>query len=99
MSFLQKSIPRRTRRGMLCNLLQAELAEQKDPNEVHPADHCAKERNGNANDKTEQAALLGERGPSDHNLGHPVDKGDHEQQKLHQTALLVKPIHEKYLRV
>ena len=79
-------------------LLQEQLLEQKDPNEVKPTDEHTAKGNNDADHKSDQTALLGPGGPSDDDLGDPVDNGDDEQKKLHQTALFVKPSHDMYLQ-
>ena len=80
--------------------LQAELAEEQDPNKVDIAKNdTAAEGHDQANDKAKKTALLCEGGPSDDQLGYPVHKGNQEKQKLYQSALFVKPSHVRYLHI
>jgi hypothetical protein len=81
--------------GLLFLLLQAELFEQQYPHKIDPTkDDTAGDRDQNADDQTEQTALLHPGGPSDDDLSYPVDNRDDQQKELNQTALFVKPSHK-----
>ena len=99
---MHKEIPARHSQGSLYvligNLLQDQSLEEQYPDQVDPTKSQTEEGNQDANDQADQSALLEECAPTNQQLGDPVDTGDEEQKDLYQTALLVKPSHEKYLR-
>ena len=78
----------------LCRSLKEQLLEKKDPYEVYPTENYAR---GNSYedtyDQSDKTALLCEGAPSYNKLGDPVNTGNDEKQKLHETALFVKPSH------
>jgi hypothetical protein len=80
-------------------LLQNQLLEQQYPDQVDPAEAQTEEGNQDTNDQANQTTLLEEGAPSDEQLSDPVNTGDQKQNDLYQTALFVKPSHEKILRL
>jgi hypothetical protein len=79
--------------------LQEQLLEKQYPKQIDPTDDNTRgDRNQNTDDQSQQTTLFEKGRPSDNDLGDPVHTGDQEQQKLHQTALFVKPSHDMYLQ-
>ena len=72
-----------------------QLFEQQHPDEVEPAEEqTTANGHDHADDQAKKTALLRPSGPSYHNLGYQVYKGNDEEQQLNQTALLIEPSHE-----
>ena len=75
------------------SLLKEKFFEKKYPDEIKVAECKAENGYDQANDETEESALLRPGGPSYQYLGDPVYTGNEKKNKLDESALFVKPSH------